>query len=65
MAFFMKKDTFFAKRAPKNSPLPYSIPFLSVLHQNKALHNFCQRGHCSIVKRNIGLEYAQQYFIVF
>ena len=36
---FMKPE----KRAPKISPLPlppYSIPFLSVLHQNKALYNF-------------------------
>ena len=37
---------------------PYSIPSLSVLHQNKALYNFHERGQRSIVERNIGLEYA-------
>ena len=51
-----RKSTFFEKRAPKT--LPYSIPFLSVLHRNKALHNFWERGQHSIVKHNIGLEYA-------
>ena len=38
--------------------------FLSVLHQNKALHNFGTRGQCSIVKCNIGLEYALTYFVL-
>ena len=38
--------------------LPYSIPFLSFLHQNKALYNFCKRGQRLIVECNIGLEYA-------
>ena len=37
---------------------PYSIPFLKVLNQNKALYNFPKRGQHSIVKHNIGLEYA-------
>ena len=37
----------------------YSIPFLSVLHQNKALYNFRKTGQRSIVERNIGLEYAR------
>ena len=46
------------KRPPKFHPSPYSIPFLSVLHQNKALHNFLERGQHSIVEHNIGLEYA-------
>ena len=32
---------------------------LSVLHQNKALHNFHKKGQRSIVENNIGLEYAQ------
>ena len=34
-AFFMKKGHFFAKRAP-TPPSPYSIPFLSVLLQEKS-----------------------------
>ena len=54
----MKKDTFFEKRASKISPPPYSIPFLSVLHQNKAFHNFRKRGQRSVVERNKGLENA-------
>ena len=49
-----------ARKGTKNFTLPpippYSIPFLSVLHQNKALHNFPKRGQRSIVERNIGLE---------
>ena len=35
------------KRALKIPPPPYSIIFLSVLHQNKVLHNFCKRGAAS------------------
>ena len=47
------------KKGTKNLPPPcYSIPFLSVLHQNKSLHNFCKRGQRSIVEHNIGPEYA-------
>ena len=39
------KVTFFEKRATNILPIaPYSIPFLSVLHQNKALYNFLKRG---------------------
>ena len=56
----MKKGTF-QKKGPQKSH-PYSIPFLNVLHQNKALHNFCKRGQCLIVERNIGLEYALAAF---
>ena len=37
---------------------PLSIPFLSLLHETKALYNFYKRVQCSIVKHNIGLEYA-------
>ena len=45
-----------ARKGTKNfTPFPYSVPFLSVLHQNKALYNFCKRGQCSIVEYNIGL----------
>ena len=40
-------------------PTSYWIPFLSVLHRNKALFNFRKRGQRSIVQRNVGLEYAQ------
>ena len=43
---------------PTPHPHPYTINFLSVLHQNKALHNFYKRRQRSIVERNIGLEYA-------
>ena len=53
-----QKEHFFEKRAQKISPTPYSISFLSVLHQNNVFHNFCKRGQWLIVKRNIGLEYA-------
>ena len=53
--FFMKNGTFFKK---KGHYPPYSSPFLKVLHQNKALHNFRERRQRSIVKRNVGLEYA-------
>ena len=47
------------KRGHQNfSPIPpYSIPFLSVLYQNKALYNFGKREERSIVERNIVLEY--------
>ena len=56
----MKKERFFYKKGTKNlpPPLPYSIPFLSVFHQNKNLHNFLKRGQRSIVELSIGLEYA-------
>ena len=49
------------KKGTKNfTPLPprYSIPFLSVLGQNKALFDFHKRGHRLIVERNIGLEFS-------
>ena len=45
------------KKGPQKSS-PLFNPFLSILHQNKVLHNFCKRGQRSIVERNIGLEYA-------
>ena len=38
-----QKGHFFKKKVTKNFPTPYSIPFLSVMHQNKALHNFHKR----------------------
>ena len=39
-----RRGHFFWKKCTKNFTSPYSIPFLSVLHQNKALHNFHKRG---------------------
>ena len=51
-----RKSTFFFEK--RTHPRPYSIPFLSVLHQNKALHIFHIRGQRSIVERNVCLEYA-------
>ena len=53
-----EKRHFFEKGAQKISPPPYSITLISVLHENKALHNFCKRGQHWIVECNIGLEYA-------
>ena len=40
-----RKSTFLKKKRHQNfNPPPlYSIPFVSVLHQNKALHNFRKR----------------------
>ena len=35
-----KKGAFFEKKDPQNLTTRYWIPFLSVLHQNKALYNF-------------------------
>ena len=46
---------FFRKKAPKTLQTPYSVPFLIVLHQNKALYKFPQKGevsHCRIYKRS-------------
>ena len=56
--FFMKKRALFLKKGPQKFQPPLSIPFLSVLHQNKAFHIFCKSRQHSIVKHNIGLEYA-------
>ena len=35
---------YWSKKGTKNSIAPCSIPFPSVLHQNKALYNFHKRG---------------------
>ena len=43
--FFFKKK----KVGAKNLTAPYSVPFLSVLHQNKALYNFHKRGQSPTV----------------
>ena len=42
--YWPKTTLFLKKKGPKISPPLYSIPFLSVLNQNKALHNFHRRG---------------------
>ena len=42
---------FFEKKGTKNLTTPYSIPFLSVLHQNQVLHNFHKRGQRPIFGR--------------
>ena len=34
------------KKGTKTFNTPYSNPFLSVLYQNKALHNIHKRGQC-------------------
>ena len=47
---------FFWKKGTRNFTTPYSIPFLSVLHQNKALHNFHKRGQRPTVGRIKGLD---------
>ena len=60
--FLWKRALFFQKRTPKISP--YSIPFLSVLHQNKALYDFWKKWQLSIVERNIGLKYDLYRFFV-
>ena len=39
-----KKGNFINKEGTKNFTSPFSISFLSVLHQNKALQNFYERG---------------------
>ena len=41
----------FEKKGTKNLTTPYSIPFLSVLHQNQVLHNFHKRGRRPIFGR--------------
>ena len=70
-SILVRKDTFlwkkgpFGIKGPKNPPSPYSTPFLSALHQNKALYNFCTRVHRSIVERNVGLEYVLNSFYTF
>ena len=56
-ALFFKKRHFKKKKAPECLPL-FSIPFLSVFHQNKGLHNLQQKVQHLIVEHNIDLEYA-------
>ena len=46
----------FEKMVPKIFSTPYSIPFLSILHKNKALHNFHKRGQHPTVEAMKGLD---------
>ena len=57
-ALFYEKRAHFLKQGSQKSHCLYSILFLSDLHQNKAFYNFRRREKRSIVKRNVGLEYA-------
>ena len=47
---------FFEIKGTKNLTTPYSIPYLSVLHQNKSLHNFHKRGQPPTVRHIKGLD---------
>ena len=51
-----KTGAIFEKKDPQNLTTPYSIPFLSVLHQNKALHNFKKMAQRPIAGRINGLD---------
>ena len=47
------KHTFLKKEPEQFQPFsPYSISFLSVLHQNKAWHNFWKRAERLLVERS-------------
>ena len=46
------------KKGTKNLTTPNSIPFLSVLHRNRALHNFHKRRQRPIAGRIKGVDYA-------
>ena len=59
-----QKGDFLWKKGTKKFTPPYSIP---LLHQNKALYNFCKRGQSSIVHNiedNIGLEFVLQWLLL-
>ena len=47
---------FFEKKGTKNFSTPYFIPFLGVLNQNKALHNFQKWGQHLTFGRIKGLD---------
>ena len=53
--YWPKWAFFFEKKGTKNFTTPYSISFLSALHQNKTLHNFQKRGQDLSVVRIKGL----------
>ena len=46
------------KKEIKNRNTPFSIPFLSVLYQNKALHKFHKRWQRPTVERIKGLDWG-------
>ena len=52
----VEKGPFLKKKNTKNITIPYSNPFLSVLHQNKALHNFHKREQRTIAGWIKGLD---------
>ena len=52
-----QKGYFFKKnKGTRNVTTPYSIPFLSGLHENKALHNFNKKGQRLIARHIKGLD---------
>ena len=51
-----QKECFFQKKGHQNFTTPYSIPFLSVLHENKSLHNFHEWGQRPAAGRIEGLD---------
>ena len=55
-ALFLKKKK--KKKGNKNLTTPNSIPFLSVLHRNRALHNFHKRRQRPIAGCIKGVDYA-------
>ena len=53
-----QKSTFFEKKGRQKLPYPLFNPFWSILHQNKALHNFYKRGQRRITGRIKVLDYV-------
>ena len=51
-----KGHFFLEKKNTKNITIPYSTPFLSVSHQNKALRNFYKWGQRPIAGHIKGLD---------
>ena len=46
--YILGQHLILAKKSTRNFIAPYSTPFLSVLHQSKALHNFHKMGQRAI-----------------
>ena len=53
---------FFGRKGTINFTTPYLIPFLSVLHQNKALHIFTRGGRFYTHKRSTLRSGIQMFF---
>ena len=53
---YWPKRALFWKKGHQKFHHPLFNPFLSLLHQNKALHNFLKRGKCLITGHIIGLD---------